>query len=75
MLGNPIPIPIVFQINQQLPLEPDSSRGWALVFLVGFLKERVLRVDGCGVALLREGWFNSTKGVAYGHGEVDKERT
>jgi len=27
----------------------------------------MIRVDGCGVVRLREGWFILTKGVAYGH--------
>jgi len=33
---------------------------WVLV------KERMRRVHRCRVVRLREGWFNSTKGVAYG---------
>jgi len=49
--------------------EPDSSRGWALVFLEGFLKERVLRVASCRVVLVRASWFISAKGVAYGQAE------
>ena len=43
--------------------EPDSARGWALVFLEGFLKERVRRVASCRVVLVRANWFNSAKGV------------
>ena len=38
------------------------------------MKEKVQQIDSCWMVLLREGWFNSTKGVAYGHMKIDRER-
>ena len=47
--------------------EPDSSRGWALVFLEGFVKERVRRVASCGGSSLEGDLIFKAKGVPYGH--------
>jgi hypothetical protein len=44
--------------------EPDSFIGVGL-WCFYRVKERVIGVDRCRVALSMASWFNSTKGVAY----------
>ncbi len=55
---------LVYFIHYTSKQKPDSARGWALVFLLGPCEGQT--ETGCRVVLLRESWFISTKGVAYG---------
>jgi hypothetical protein len=46
------------------PLQASHRKVWGFGVSRGFLKEGVLGVARCWVALVREGWLISTKGVA-----------